>query len=959
VLALAALAYWQYQKSPRTAGPITPPRVQEEVLPASFTHEVRPLLANHCFRCHDGRQTSLARLDTPEVGALFLSLKNPQGGLGLPADSTHQDLLSLREASLLMRWRDEGAQHQDHWAFQPLPEGITPPEKFRDSPWVRNGIDQFTLQHLSKTHTQPTPTADPLTLLRRVTIDLTGLPPGLEEAEMLLASADPERDYQFFVDEYLASVEFGNTFSDLWLESIFYADPSLPADSPTAPFWKWRNWVIDWINSNRPIDEFLRAQLAGDLDSPSSREKNLATAIFRAPLREEAEAHPSPEQREANLDDRLYRLGHTFFGFPLFDPNRDTPGIDPVTASDREALRSLWRVEGESAIHPPGRAPGAPTGLLPTSDQAQALATAQGEVFHLGKLFLENRREELPAFEGWLDTPKKIPTIPDLIALFHCDAPGDELPNQALGMTTSGSAPTALAAPGVNRTALTLGAGAEASFSELCPSTPSTPWTLSFWIRLLDPENPETTIFQCRTGADSEERFFLERVGERLFAGWHRDGPTQSLLVTAVLPFEVAREWTHLTWTCDGSGRADGLKIYLNGNLTPCETVADALPVPLFGAQNPPPLHFGSPEKNSGTFLLDELHAYHRALTPIEVQHTKDQKGLFKAFADPLRNHADLGRYYFSSISKNERTLQATLNATRARLAAMRAELSEIPVLRGAPVTAPTEALFQGLFPPHLAPTLSSRLDLARWLTAENNPLTARVFVNRVWTHFFGEGLAPTGFGLNGGPIAQPELLDWLARDFVAHGWDLKRLCRQIVFSQTYRASLPAPRKLPRRTQRDVLLGLCGLLAPASHEGPPPSDKPWRALFLAHQPSLSHSWKPFALETKPLLPEEVLVSAVRQLTLALLRKHPDDDRACMRELFLRFRCQDESHLEFEILMSLLAAQKESFQSDAAGVPQLILGAGLASDQQVDPREWATWLEICTALLHAPHLVEQR
>ena len=596
--------------------------------------------------------------------------------------------------------------------------------------------------------------------------------------------------------------------------------------------------------------------------------------------------------------------------------------------------------------------PNAPTALLFSESQKQALEDSRRQIAALEEKIALNKEREQPAFEAWLAQAEKISEIPDLIGLFHCDASGSTLSNQALGEKINGTAPGTIVAPGIHQNALVLGQGNIASFESSVPFQARRSWTISFWARILDLD-ASVSLLECKDANQGTGRMFFDYKPGRLTAGWERDGPSQSLVIEIPFDTEAAHSWNHLTLSCNGSNTAEGLTLYLNGEPTSATIKSDKLSTPAIPNDPVPLLTFGV--SKTGNILLDELHLYDRCLTAIEIQHLKAQEGLWQTLQEPQENHAALTDYYFSSISPSTRAIRQALEEARTKENQLLSQIIEIPVLKNDGNSSTPQKIFTNLFPPSHAPSLSNRLELAQWLTGPDHPLTARVFVNRVWSHFFGAGLVADEFGLRASHVSQPELLDWLARDFVDNGWDLKRLCRTIVQSSTYRQSRLHPHPLPRRTAHDILLSVTGTLETPPIRGLGSSEEPWRYHFLSRQPKLTHDWRLTSDSKNSMLSSELFSSSAQHLAHELLKSGLEDDRARMRALFLRLRGQDETHPEFTILLELLEIQKKSFEDQTTGNRELLLEPEIPDGLDIEPSHWAAWLDICSSLLEDPNL----
>jgi hypothetical protein len=505
----------------------------------------------------------------------------------------------------------------------------------------------------------------------------------------------------------------------------------------------------------------------------------------------------------------------------------------------------------------------------------------------------------------------------------------------------------------------------------------------------------------------------------------------------------AAREWQHVAVTYDGSGRAAGLQLYLGGEELPTDVVRDQIQksasLATHGAGH---LTLGERFRDRGfkEGEVDELRIYKRALTPIEIRQLHDGTSLNEAMADLQSNRDELEAYYFGAIDPASRELADKLRDARRKFVELEEPMQEVPVMRELAEPRPTSILARGAYDapktdsnrvdrdtfadilipfPNEAPR--NRLGLARWLTDPRHPLTARVFVNRLWANFFGRPLVttPENFGRQGATPTNPELLDWLARDFVEHGWDIKRLCRSIVLSATYRqdsrcgqelrerdpenallARGPS-RRLSAEQTRDLALAASGLLE-RRPGGPPVSPYQaggdlWRetnTMSPAYQQSVGKDlyrrslysvWKRTAplpnmlafdattrevctvsrgrtntpLQALVLLNDVQFVESARALAEAVSRDETRPDRQ-IGAAFLRLAGREPDVMEQNLLRDLYHEQRELFldttQQDASKFIEL---GESPPDVELDPKHLAALTVVCQAILNLDAAIYER
>jgi hypothetical protein len=348
--------------------------------------------------------------------------------------------------------------------------------------------------------------------------------------------------------------------------------------------------------------------------------------------------------------------------------------------------------------------------------------------------------------------------------------------------------------------------------------------TIAFWLKPAE-AYPRAVVLHKTTGFDSNySGIELLLEDGQLRWTWAREWPGNAISVRATAKLSVG-DWTHVTVSYDGSRLASGLRIYLNGQPAAVEVLRDKLTKDVLAGNA---LEFGRRSRDNGLrgSVIDEINVFSRALAPIEVAQLADDSSLATLLAKPNRTDAEvaaLREYYHSAIDPELRAATATLRGARVGWREIMDQVQEIPTMEEMPKPRPAFVLQRGAYdapgepverttpealPPLPADAPRNRLGLAQWLTSPQHPLTSRVLINRLWQEFFGNGLVATSdnFGSQGSLPSHPELLDWLARDFISSGWDHKRACRQIVLSATYRQDSRTSPELRQRDPANVLL---------------------------------------------------------------------------------------------------------------------------------------------------------
>jgi hypothetical protein len=810
--------------------------------PLSFNRDIRPLLSDACFKCHGpdatARQADL-RLDTRE--GLFSP--RPSGTPVVPRDLaasliwqriTQDDpaqrmppvdsgkSLTPAQVHLLKAWIEAGAPWADHWAFvsprrPPLPT-------VRQSDWPRNAIDQFVLHALEQRTWGPQPEATPETLLRRVTLDLTGLPPRIEEVEAYLADPAPDR-YERLVDRLLASPRYGEHLAVDWLDAARYADTSGYQNDGPRDMWRWRDWVIAAFNANRPFDEFTVEQLAGDLltgdeaagvlrqprgylpRSPRSVELLVATG-FQRNHRGNSEGGIIPEEYAVEyVADRVDTLGAVWLGLTIGCARCHAHKYDPISQTDYYRLFAYFhQVPEYGRAIKEGNSP--PYITAPTSEQWSRLKHLEAEWNAAREEWDRLQPQRMEAQAAWersaaLGLDADYDVTGGLVA--HFSLAGHLRDNARPHFAARLNTGSPEYEPGPFGQALRLDGGQFVDAGDTAKFGYFDAFSATAWVQ---PGPSATGGLVTRTSDDAyADGWTFQLVNGRLQVNLVKRWLDDAIRVETESAVAPGR-WQHVAMTYDGSRTAQGIAVYLDGVPQPLTVHYDFLNQSF---TNDEPLRIGSTgtqQRFQGA--MAEVRVYRRALTSEEVAilATRDSIAAAAATAADRRTPGQAAKLqaYFLEHAAPPEIAQAWQRVRRAEhdyrrfLAALPTAMvmvdhprpRETAVLQRGVYDRPGERVSPGV-PSALAqatgPVAGNRLDLARWLVDRQHPLTARVTVNRLWQRFFGTGLVKTSedFGTQGEPPSHPELLDWLALELIDHDWDLKHVQRTIVTSAVYR----------------------------------------------------------------------------------------------------------------------------------------------------------------------------
>ena len=811
-----------------------------------YNHDIRPILADRCFKCHGpdkGSRKAGLRLDVAEEAYAERKKTHMHAIVpGKPDESlvcqkifaTNADdqmpppesnlSLSANEKETLRRWIAEGAQYQPHWAFIP-PPAVVPVPKVANRRWPRNEIDQFVMARLEREKLSPSPEAGRARWLRRVSLDVTGLPPKPEEIDQFLSDRSADA-YEKVVDRLLASPHFGERIAVPWLDAARYADSYGYQSDQLCPTWPYRDWVVNAFNRNLPYDKFLAEQLAGDLLPDARRETRLATAFNRLHRETNEGGSIEEEWRNEYVSDRVATFSTAMLGLTFECARCHDHKYDPITQREYYGLGAFFNSIDECGTYNDSSHVPTPSMLLPTVAQEKVMRETESEVARATAALTEATRSAETEFKKWMSQSPAAQPIPGLVGSFNFDDPEgtNRFLNSANATNLSGALQGNSRAPGHSGSAIKFTGDDELSFPHVLPAIePWSAYTVLCWLKIPAGLTNAVLFHRCAgtdTGFHGTE---LSLEEGRLQFVIKRFWPGNALAVRARLPLPN-EQWVHVGISYDGSARAKGMELFVNGEPVEQDILRDHLyKSPEAGGDA---LSFGALFRSSGLKegLLDELRIYDRALAGIEVKDVFDGHALADAMASgatqPLRE------WYLAAWSKPVADARSGLSKAVQKFYEARNPVVETSVMEELEHPRPAYVLARGrydapktedkraarttpaMLPPFPADAPDNRLGLAEWLTDSRNPLTARVAVNRFWQLFFGRGIVATAenFGTQGSDPTHPELLDWLARDFVNSGWDVKKLVRKIALSATYRQDSKLRADLKLRDPENLLL---------------------------------------------------------------------------------------------------------------------------------------------------------
>jgi hypothetical protein len=837
----------------------------EAAKPVSFSREVLPILSDKCFSCHgpdESHRKADLRLDLRDEAIKSEAIVPGDAGQSevlarvatkdlddlMPPGESHKKPLTSQQIGTLRRWINEGAVWGKHWSFEKpvrakLPGDIHP-------------VDFFVRSRLEELGIDPAPTADRHTQRRRLSFGITGLPPSPAESDAFGRDNSPgawERE----IDRLLSSKHFGERMAMWWLDAARYADTDGYQGDRTRENWPWRDWVIDAFNQNMPFDQFTIEQFAGDLLPKATPEQKLATCFHRNHMTNGEGGRDPEESRIDYVIDRVNTMGTVWLGLTLGCTQCHSHKFDPISHKDYYRLFAYFNSIDESG--------GAGTGAKPALKYrspyaARALKEAEEYQKQLKPILDSERAAAETRFEGWLE--KQVQNVAEgftpwqvLQARKLHSVEGTELNQDSAGV---------VAVSGLN------------PFQDDYHLRAGTDLKRVTGIRLeIFPHESHTGGGLSRGASGNFILTDVKLMVQQIGCSEVRDVEFSSA-VADVEKQAKGRNYGNIRDTLDDDPR-NGWTL-ADEELNKAHTGVFALAEPLELAENEElifvMLHRSTAgDSNIGRFRLsvtDQAGASVRSLKPMPMTQltglkAKDaaavsgnlRKSLFEQFLVDDRGWLRKKAAYDSASAQVSEFKKAILDQRVMILGELKKPRDSHVLVRGV-WDAKGEQVKRGVLPAVLARPADksgTRLDLAKWLVADNNPLTARVIANHMWTLLFGAGLVrtPDDFGLQGEQPTHPGLLDWLARELMDNGWDLKHLLKVIATSETYRQSsvvsagllerdpenrllARAPRfRLPSWMLRDSALKTAGILNPAIG-GPPirPYQPPgiWKEIFM-------------------------------------------------------------------------------------------------------------------------------
>lgn len=1045
-----------------------------------FNRDIRPILSDKCFVCHgpDAPAKKIRlRLDSeasaraaivpgkPSESRLVQRITHADEAMRMPpADSGRK--LGPREIELLTEWVQQGAPWQSHWSFIPPVRPSPPPVK--NAAWVRNAIDAFVLARLEREGLRPAPEADRGMLLRRVSLDLSGLPPTPAELDAFLRDSSPNA-YEKAVDRLLASPRYGERMAFKWLDAARYADTNGYQNDGDRSMWRWRDWVIEAFNRNTPFDRFTIEQLAGDLLPAPANHKaaldQLIATAFNRNHRQNSEDGLIPEEYAVEyVVDRVDTTATVFLGLTMGCARCHNHKYDPIAQREYYQLYAYFNSvpeDGRASYH---NSP--PWIWAPTIEQQRKLCELETGIAKTTRRLNDLAGPHEQAMSQWASALPRQQWFPaaNLLLRHSLDADsaveliGPVKPRESAGYASAkpdlsqkaqpagyrhgtpsfAASPVGQGAVFDGRVFYDAGRVADFDYSDRLVEHRDQ-FAISAWF-YAESENSGAIVTHMQDNTAEKDGVLPKNRGYGLFFNggrlhwnivsvWADD----SWRVETAEPVSL-KQWHHVVAIFDGRIPYDHAEIWLDGRKQAVKlnngrlfrTFADAGANLRIGGGAGPEYRFKG--------MLEEVRVYRARPDADEIAVLACAESLPAIAAIPAARRTEGQRLKLRNAWL-ERAAPPSLHETwtalgelQRRKAALEREFPLVMTMQELPAPRPAHVLRRGAYdqpgelvtrglPAALRPNAdrpppANRLEFARWLVSAENPLTARVQVNRLWQMLFGAGLVRTveDFGSQGELPSHPELLDWLAVEFM-RGWDVKALLKTIVTSATYRqaSALTPPMlqrdpenrllargprlRLPAEMIRDQALLVSGLLV---EKRGGPSVRPYQPEGLLKDMTFSNMtdyardrgeglwrrslytfWKRTVLnpgmlvfdatareqctvrETRTNTPLQALnlmndvtyVEAARLLAERMLKEGGATPDARLAWAFRALTARTPDKVERETLLDHLRAQMSHFQRNPAAVAQLLAAGEKRNDPQWNPAELAAYATTASLLLN--------
>jgi hypothetical protein len=804
-----------------------------------FNRDIRPIFIETCFACHGpdsaARKADL-RLDLREEAIKSGAIVPGDPGKStaiervftedkselMPPEKSHKKLTQVQKETL-KRWVAEGAEYQPHWSFI-APTRPTPPT-VKNEKWVRTPIDRFILSRLEKEGLTPAPEADRRTLARRLSLDLTGLPPTPKDVEAFVNDKSPDY-YEKYVDQLMRSPAWGEHRGRYWLDAARYADTHGIHFDNFREVWSYREWVVNAFNQNKKFDQFTIEQLAGDLLPKPTLDQQIASGFNRQNITTNEGGAIDEEYLVLYARDRTETTGQIWLGLTVGCAVCHDHKFDPISAKDFYSLSAFFNNTTQRAMD--GNIPNTPPIIpVPKKEERERFNQLASLITEAKKKTEDHKKTARGEFDKWLTQLKAedlANRIPSKGLVFHAPltkGEGNEVDLIVAGKPRQVKLEKGFAweAGTLSPKAFSLKEGGTLEVPDAGDFDKSQAFSVSAWIKL--PNRNQGGAIIARMDNTNKHRgwdLWLEggRIGTHIINAY----PEDALKVVSKNQLKQ-NEWQHVVVSYDGSAKASGVKIYVDGALQEANVANDTLKST---TKTTVPLKIGQRQSESRlkSLLIQDIRLYDSALAATDALNLAKLSRAITIVNKPADKRTpgekdDLYAWWLGSMDKTYQDLTAKQAALQQEESAIKARGTVAHVMYEKSDPAMAFILNRGDYDkrkdkvtadvPKALPAMpaelpKNRLGLAQWLLRPENPLMARVTVNRFWQELYGAGLVRTSgdFGLTGELPSHPELLDWLAIEFREGGWDVQKFFKLLVTSAAYRQSAVAT---PEKREKD------------------------------------------------------------------------------------------------------------------------------------------------------------
>ena len=811
----------------------------------NFARDIQPLLAENCFACHGTDAETRAadlRVDQREAAIEYGAIEPGNADDSVLVDRLYEEdpdaimpppdsgkKLTDAEKALLKRWVNEGAEYSKHWSLVAPKKPELP--KVRNEKWVRTEIDQFILARLETEGLEPAADADPRTLFRRLSLDITGLPPSVEDLESFEKEFNDrgEETVSQWIDKLMERPAWGEHRARYWLDAARYADTHGMHFDNYREMWPYRDWVIKAYNKNMPFDQFTIEQLAGDLLESPTDDQLIATGFQRCNMTTNEGGTIDAENRAIYAADRVQTFGWVYLGLTTNCSQCHDHKFDPISMKDYYSLAAFFSNTTEPAKDGNVKDGKGATLKVFTDEQRKRLDSIKSELAEAKKVRDDYRAGASDKFDSWFaalpdadkSESKAVSRVDLVLQVPLNEGSGNQIAGP-VGLEVPVTVKKDLKweadgkfGPSVvlkNGNTIDLGTFRDFSFTDS--------FSFGVWTKASKKLGGAAIVAKMDEGNKHRGWDLYHQNGQyavHIIDSW----PDNALKIRTKKPVAKIDNWQHVVATYDGSGKPEGIRVYVNGELQETETEMNTLK-PGAKLNTKTPLKVG--QRSSGAFYdggsVQDLRVYSDSLSAEDVKLEMEGggdyiKSLLTLPADELTDKQKQVVFSHYLVTEDEKFPKLTA-------AVVELEKEDAKIKDKAPITfvqkekadskAMTPILMRGAYdkpgdqveaaPPKALHSLpegapGNRLGLAQWVIDPANPLTPRVTVNRFWQELFGHGIVATSedFGVMGTPPSNQDLLDWLAVDFRESGWDVKRMYKKMLMSSAYRQASTVTRE--------------------------------------------------------------------------------------------------------------------------------------------------------------------